>query len=117
MMSAPKIKTVFVQGEINPDLIANSISNHSHKKNTGAHSIFLGQVRDDEVNGKKVEAIDYSCNEEMEMKCFMKSVKALMKNSILPAFTFIIRLEKLKREKYHCLYSLHPVTEKTQWMH
>ncbi|MBT8293054.1 MAG: molybdenum cofactor biosynthesis protein MoaE, partial [Eudoraea sp.] len=31
----------------------------------GAHDIFLGQVRADEIEGRKVEAIEYSAYEEM----------------------------------------------------
>ena len=65
-----KKQSVFVTAEISPSFIAESISKHSHKKEIGAHSIFLGQVRDDEINGKKVIAIDYSCYEEMANEVF-----------------------------------------------
>lgn len=61
---------VFIEGEISSSFIADSISKHSHKKAIGAHSIFLGQVRDDEINSKKVVAIDYSCYEEMANDMF-----------------------------------------------
>ena len=60
-----KKQNIFVQGEVSPSLISESISKHSSKKQIGAHSIFLGQVREDVINGKKVIAIDYSCYEEM----------------------------------------------------
>ncbi|CAN5462339.1 hypothetical protein BH11BAC1_BH11BAC1_01880 [soil metagenome] len=69
-MSSEKKHSVFIEGEILPSLIAESISKHSHKKDIGAHSIFLGQVRNDEINGKKVIAIDYSCYEEMANDVF-----------------------------------------------
>ena len=62
--------SVFVPGDISPSFIADSISKHSSKKEIGAHSIFLGQVRDDMINGKKVVAIDYSCYEEMANDVF-----------------------------------------------
>ncbi|MCY7409302.1 MAG: molybdenum cofactor biosynthesis protein MoaE [Chitinophagales bacterium] len=58
-------KQVFFTGEILPEKIAVSIAKHSSKKDIGAHSIFLGQVRDDLIDGKKVVAIEYSCYEEM----------------------------------------------------
>ena len=67
-MSDKKIKKVFVQGAISPEKIADSISKHQSKTEIGAHSIFLGQVRADEVDGKTVNAIDYSAYEEMAEK-------------------------------------------------
>jgi molybdopterin synthase catalytic subunit len=38
------------------------------KTTIGGHSIFLGQVRADEIDGKKVEAIEYTAYEEMALK-------------------------------------------------
>ena len=64
-MSEKKIKNVFVDGPISPDKIATSIAHHQVKTNIGAHDIFLGQVRADEIDGKSVVAIDYSAYEEM----------------------------------------------------
>ncbi len=64
-MEKPKVKKVFIQGAITPDFIAKSIANHQSKTQIGAHDIFLGQVRADEIEGKKVEAIEYSAYEEM----------------------------------------------------
>lgn len=70
MSEKKKPKKVFVQGAITPNKIATSIANHQSKTNIGAHSIFLGQVRADEVDGKSVTAIDYSAYEEMAEKAF-----------------------------------------------
>jgi len=64
------MKTVFIHGEISPSFVTDSISKHSHIKEIGAHSIFLGQVRDDLIDGKKVIAIEYSCYEEMALEVF-----------------------------------------------
>ena len=64
-MGKPKVKNVFIQGAITPDFIAKSIANHQSKTQIGAHDIFLGQVRADEIKGKKVEAIEYTAYEEM----------------------------------------------------
>ena len=55
-----KRKNVFVQGPIPPQFIADSIAKHSTKKDIGAHSIFLGQVRNDNINEQVVESIAYS---------------------------------------------------------
>nr|WP_297787544.1 molybdenum cofactor biosynthesis protein MoaE [uncultured Allomuricauda sp.] len=69
-MDKKKPKKVFVQGAILPEKIANSVANHQSKTNIGAHSIFLGQIRADEVEGKTVTAIDYTAYEEMAEKVF-----------------------------------------------
>ena len=63
-----KIKNIFYPGAIQPAFIANSISNHSSKTNIGAHSIFLGQVRSDLINEKKVTAIEYTSYEPMALE-------------------------------------------------
>lgn len=59
-----------MQGPIPPEKIATSIANHQSKTNIGAHSIFLGQVRADKIDGKVVTGIDYSAYEEMAEKAF-----------------------------------------------
>lgn len=69
-MSEKKIKNVFVEGPITPEKIASSIAHHQVKTNIGAHDIFLGQVRADEIDGKTVQAIEYSAYEEMANKVF-----------------------------------------------
>ncbi len=70
MSEKKKPKKVFVSGSISPEKIATSIANHQVKTNIGAHSIFLGQVRADEIDGKTVTAIDYSAYEEMAEQKF-----------------------------------------------
>ncbi|NVN18378.1 molybdenum cofactor biosynthesis protein MoaE [Muricauda sp. HICW] len=69
-MDKKKPKKVFVQGAIPPEKIATSVANHQSKTNIGAHSIFLGQIRADEVEGKTVTAIDYTAYEEMAENVF-----------------------------------------------
>jgi molybdopterin synthase catalytic subunit len=64
-MSERKIKNIFVQGPIAASFIADNIAKHSSKKNIGAHSIFLGQVRNDVIDGKEVQSIEYTAYEEM----------------------------------------------------
>lgn len=58
-------KNYFHEGAITPEMISKSIAKHSSKTSIGAHQIFLGQVRADEVNGKSVKAIEYSAYIEM----------------------------------------------------
>jgi molybdopterin synthase catalytic subunit len=67
-MSDKKIKNIFVSGKIDPSFIADSISMHSTKISIGGHSIFMGQVRRDEVNGRFVAAIDYTAYEELALE-------------------------------------------------
>lgn len=64
-MTILKSKKVFVDGPVSPQFIAESIAKHSGKHEIGAHSIFLGQVRNDLIEGKRVCSIMYSAYEEM----------------------------------------------------
>ena len=64
MNDKPK-KKVFIEGPIAASFIGESIAKHQSKTSIGAHDIFLGQVRADVIDGKTVEAIDYSAYEEM----------------------------------------------------
>ncbi len=67
-MSTTKIKNIFVTGAVSPAFIAEQIQAHQNKVNIGAHSIFLGQVRADEIDGKKVSAIEYTSYEDMALE-------------------------------------------------
>ena len=60
-----KPKPIFKQGAISAESIGVSIANHQTKTEIGAHNIFMGQVRADEIDGKKVVAIEYTANEEL----------------------------------------------------
>ena len=64
-MDKKKKKTVFIDGAISADFIGNSIAKHQTKTSIGAHDIFLGQVREDEIDGKIVSSIDYTAYTEM----------------------------------------------------
>lgn len=63
-----KHKKVFVQGPIGAAFIGDSIAKHQTKTEIGAHDIFLGQVRADVIDGRRVVAIDYTAYEEMADK-------------------------------------------------
>lgn len=62
------IKNIFQEGPIAAQFIADSIAKHATKTNIGGHNIFMGQVRADEIEGKKVEAIEYTSYEEMALE-------------------------------------------------
>ena len=62
------MKNIFVKGAIDPSFISDSIANHAVKTNIGGHSIFLGQVRADEIEGRMVAAIEYTAYEEMALQ-------------------------------------------------
>jgi molybdopterin synthase catalytic subunit len=63
-------KNSFIQGQITSEFIGNSIAKHQSKTTIGAHNIFLGQVRADEVEGKIVQGIEYTAYEEMAEQSF-----------------------------------------------
>lgn len=75
-MEKSKVKNCFREGAIAATFIGDSIAKHQSKTNIGAHEIFLGQVRADEIGGKTVAAIDYSAYEEMANEKFHEIRKA-----------------------------------------
>jgi molybdopterin synthase catalytic subunit len=64
-MKERKPKNIFIQGPVTTPFIADSIQKHSTKTDIGGHSIFLGQVRADKIDGKEVVCIEYTAYEEM----------------------------------------------------
>ena len=70
-----------IKGPITPDFITKLIGKTTERTDTGGHSIFLGQVRADEINGKKVRAIEYSAYETM-----VKLEADAIKDTILSEF-------------------------------
>ena len=67
-MKERKPKNIFVQGPVTATFIADSIQKHSTKTGIGGHSIFLGQVRADKIDGKEVASIEYTAYEEMALE-------------------------------------------------
>ncbi len=65
MTELKKHKKIFIDGPIGAGFIADSIAKHSTKMNIGAHSIFLGQVRNDKIDEQEVAAIEYTSYQEM----------------------------------------------------
>ena len=64
-MAEKKQNNIFKEGGILSSFIEESIAKHSSKTDIGAHSIFLGQVRSDIMDSKKVKAITFSAYPEM----------------------------------------------------
>jgi len=52
-------------GPVSQKLISQLIEKMGGKTDSGGHMVFLGQVRADEINGKKVKAIEYSAYIEL----------------------------------------------------
>ena len=67
-MNEKKPKNIFIRGAIASSFIADSIQKHSSKTGIGGHSIFLGQVRADVIEEKKVSSIEYTAYEEMALQ-------------------------------------------------
>ncbi|MBK9175133.1 MAG: molybdenum cofactor biosynthesis protein MoaE [Flavobacteriales bacterium] len=74
---AHKVKDIFVEGPIPPNLIATSIAKHATRTDIGAHEIFLGQVRADVRDGRltadnrlptTVAAIEYTTYRDMALE-------------------------------------------------
>jgi molybdopterin synthase catalytic subunit len=61
-------KNIFREGAISASFIADSIQKHSPKTEIGGHSIFLGQVRADTIQGKTVRAIEYTAYSELALE-------------------------------------------------
>lgn len=54
-----------IKGPVTLEVIANLIEKIKDNCDSGGHSVFIGQVRSDIINGKKVIAIEYSAYEGM----------------------------------------------------
>ncbi|MDA1182710.1 MAG: molybdenum cofactor biosynthesis protein MoaE [Bacteroidetes bacterium] len=67
-MTDRKPNNIFIQGAISPSQIGEDIAALQRKTQIGGHSIFLGQVRADEMEGQTVRAIEYTAYEEMALE-------------------------------------------------
>ena len=66
-MTNREIKNIFIEGPVTATFIGERIQAHSTKTGIGGHSIFLGQVRSDQVGEKAVTAIEYTTYAEMAL--------------------------------------------------
>jgi len=79
-----------INGPVHISKISEIIAKASDNKESGAHSLFLGQVRRDHIEGKYVSAIEYSAYEEMVI---MEANK--INKSILSEFSNVKSIEIL----------------------
>jgi molybdopterin synthase catalytic subunit len=79
------MKEYLIEGPVSPEIIAAEIKRLNSRKDTGGHSLFLGQVREDLSEGRKVIAIEYSAYEGM-----VSSQAAKMKEEILAEFSDVL---------------------------
>jgi len=56
---------ILIDGPLSPGTIAGIIEKAGNNTETGGHSLFIGEVRRDNVGGRSVRAIEYSAYEEM----------------------------------------------------
>ncbi len=61
----PKVRDIFIDGGITPSFIAERIAKHASRTDIGGHEIFLGQVRADVIDGRSVQAIEYTAYRDM----------------------------------------------------
>jgi molybdopterin synthase catalytic subunit len=54
-----------IAGPVTPGKISELVEKMGRNTDSGGHMIFLGQVRADEIEGKRVKAIEYSAYSEM----------------------------------------------------
>ncbi|MBU2945785.1 molybdenum cofactor biosynthesis protein MoaE [Zobellia uliginosa] len=96
-------KNVFKQGAISSEFIGESIAKHQSKTTIGAHNIFLGQVRADVVEDKKVAAIEYTAYEDMANKQFHEIREATFKKFNLSCMHIYHSLGEVKSGEI-CLF-------------
>jgi len=102
-MSNKKPKNVFIEGPITSEFIGNSIAKHQAKTSIGAHNIFLGQVRADDIEGKVVYAIDYTAYEDMANEKFHEIREATFDKFNLTCMHIYHSLGKVKAGEI-CLF-------------
>ena len=75
------VTNYLIKGPVTQKEVAYFIGKMGEMTDSGGHSVFLGQVRADEINGKKVRAIEYSAYEGL-----VKNVADKIKETILLEF-------------------------------
>jgi len=59
------LRNILITGPVTQNIIAEYIKALGTKTDSGGHSVFIGQVRADNVGGRIVKAIEYSAYESM----------------------------------------------------
>ena len=66
-----------IKGPLSTQLVSNLLDLNATKLNTGAYTIFCGQVRADAFENKNVTGIEYSCYESMVLKILREQLDEL----------------------------------------
>ncbi|MFA6126406.1 MAG: molybdenum cofactor biosynthesis protein MoaE [Bacteroidales bacterium] len=66
-----------IEGPVPASFVSGELAGHHSKTSAGAHAFFIGQVREDLVDGKKVTAIEYSAYDSMVDEV-VQSIKDLL---------------------------------------
>jgi len=82
-------KIQFIEGPISPQHIGQLIDEHQQHLNTGAYTIFCGQVRADLVESQKVKGIEYSIYESMAFKILNAQIDTLINQFKLQSITVL----------------------------
>lgn len=72
------MKDYIVNGPVRPEMVTSLLAGRGRMKNSGGHSLFLGQVREDVTDNKRVIAIEYSVYEEMITTEAEKIIRSVM---------------------------------------
>lgn len=76
-----------IEGPIPAAFISSGISGHDGNTSAGAHATFIGRVRDDVVDGKRVSGIEYSAYEAM-----VEPVVQVIKDQLFEEFPDLVSL-------------------------
>lgn len=82
------LKNYLIAGPVTQKLITGILEKTGQHADAGGHSVFIGQVRADEINGKTVTAIEYSAYEGM-----VKVEADRIKETILSEFEDVKSIE------------------------
>jgi molybdopterin synthase catalytic subunit len=96
---------IFVEGPIPAEYIATLIQQYGLNKSIGAYSIFMGQVRRDEIDGSKVAAIEFTTQAEMASDKFHEIQASLFEKYKLTGLTVYHSLGKVNTGEI-CLFVL-----------
>ena len=81
-------KNLLIQGPVTGNIITTLLGDMGRKTDSGAHSLFLGQVRADEKDGKRVKAIEYTAYDAM-----VEAEAEKIKISVLEVFDDVRSIE------------------------
>lgn len=82
----------FIQGAILPEVFTQLNNNRGKRLQSGAYSVFIGQVRNDQKENQFVQAIEYTSNEALALNAFQLIVNDAA--------------QKFKLQEVHILHSL-----------